>query len=142
MQGCLFVTVKRGGGSRKIPGPGLWILACRMGGCCVTKEIVEYEIQNRSSPELRLRAVVGVGDRGEKGGEDLERGRQGRLLELWKKMLREGIRVHHPRSILDRDSILSLETRHPAWGRGEGCGDEITGCLFLLPSHPKNICMG
>lgn len=67
-----------------------------------------------------------------------ERGKNSEALED----VEEETRVHHSRSILDQNSLLPLETRHPAWGRGKGCWDEITGCLFLLLGHPKNIQMG
>lgn len=51
------------------------------------------------------------------------RGR-GKDSEALKEGVEEGTRVYHPSRILDQDSILSLETRHPAkgwvvfWGRG------------------------
>lgn len=63
----------------------MWISACQMGGC-VTKEIVEYKFKT-IVPELWLRTVRGVWDDPGKRGR-LWRGREGRILKLW-KMLRK-----------------------------------------------------
>lgn len=65
---------------------------------CVTKGIVEYEFKT-IVPKLRLRAVMGVWDQGEKevdwgGGER-------RILKLW-KMLREGPEFTTPEAFWTR----------------------------------------
>lgn len=73
--------------------------------------------------------------------------KRGKDSEALKDGIEVGTRIHHPRSILGQDSILPLETRHPARHGGErmgsrcrqeGCWGEDTRFL-LIPRYSDGL---